>query len=64
MEEIKQAIDAAYRSQVAQLYKVLSQAILVANGDDSKISSAKQRFANGLAHASSVREAAYEAAGL
>ena len=64
MEQVEVAIEAAYEAHVTALYKVLSQSILVANGIESEIVAAQDRFKRGLEFAASVRALAREAAGL
>ena len=60
----EKAIEAAYNNHVTALYKSLSQAILMANDDESEISAAESRFSKGLAHAANIRERARRLAGL
>lgn len=55
---ISDAIDSAYSKQIGALYNALSQAILLAAGDDEKIKAAEDRFSEGLEHAADVRQRA------
>jgi len=64
MSDIKQAIEKAYQAHVTSLYKVLSQAILMADGNTDEILAAEEKFKQGLTHAEDVKARASVAAGL
>jgi len=64
MSDITQAIEKAYQSHVTSLYKVLSQAILMADGNSDEILAAEERFKKGLVHAEDVKARALAVAGL
>lgn len=64
MEHVKKAIAAAYEAHIASIYKVLSQAILTAQGDQNEITAAEDRFKKGLEHAAVVRSKALSIAGI
>ena len=61
---MEKALEVAYQAHITDLYKVLSQAILTANGDEQEIDAGEQRFRKGLAHAADVRKRARHAVGL
>ena len=63
MELAKQAIDAAYQAEVTNLYKALSDALLMAQTDTSKQDSAKDKFRRGLERAHSVYNTALSISG-
>ncbi|MCV2885229.1 hypothetical protein OE749_11050 [Aestuariibacter sp. AA17] len=64
MDKTEKAIESAYQAHVSSLYKILTEALMVANGDETGISAAEARFKKGLDFASYVREKARAAAGL
>ena len=64
MHRIEAAIEAAYQAQIASLYKVLSDAILMANNDQKKIAHAEVLFSIGLDFAEDVYNRARSAASL
>lgn len=64
MKTVEEAIEAAYQAHITSLYEVLAQSILAANGDDTKIDAAEDRFKRGLDFAADVRKRARAAAGL
>jgi len=64
MKQVETAIEVAYQNQISSLYSVLSNAILMADGNDRKISEAEQLFSTGLDFASDVHFRARKAAGL
>jgi hypothetical protein len=64
MERVEEAIEAAYEAHITSLYKVLSQSILAANGNEAEIAAAQDRFKRGLVFAAEVRARARAAAGL
>jgi len=61
---MEKALEVAYQARITNLYKLLSQAILAANGDEQEIDAAEQRFRKGLAHAADVRKRARKITGL
>lgn len=60
----EKAIEDAYAAHIATLYKALSQAVLLANGDQTEIAAAEARFSKGLAHVAEVGVRARRLAGL
>lgn len=64
MNPVENAIEAAYQNQISSLYQVLSNSVLMANGDEQKITEAEKLFSTGLAFADQVRSRAIKAAGL
>ncbi|NRD72995.1 hypothetical protein HQQ94_07030 [Shewanella sp. VB17] len=64
MAQVETAIEVAYQNQISSLYNVLSNAILMANGNDSQLHEAETLFSTGLDFASDVRSRARKAAGL
>ena len=60
----EQAIETAYTNHIGALYKALSQAILLASGDELDISAAESRFQRGLTHAADIRARARRLANL
>lgn len=64
MAQVKKAIEAAYEAHIASLYKVFSQAILAAQGDQEELAAAEERFKKGLEHAAEVQTRALVAAGI
>lgn len=59
----EKAIESAYNTHIASLYKGLSQAVLLANSDEEQILAAEARFTKGLAHAADIRARARRLAG-
>lgn len=64
MSDVQQAIEKAYQAHVTSLYKALSQAVLMADGNEDEIEAAEERFKKGLRHAEDVKRLALAAAGL
>jgi len=64
MNQIETAIEVAYQNQISSLYSVLSNAVLMADGDDIKLIKAEGLFSTGLDFAADVRARARKAAGL
>jgi len=64
MSAIEKAIESGYQDQISSLYQVLSQSILIAEGDAHKIKEAEERFKEGLEFAADVRKRARTAAKL
>ncbi|GLQ29612.1 hypothetical protein ACFOEK_06245 [Litoribrevibacter euphylliae] len=60
----EQAIETAYTNHIGALYKALSQAILLAKGDEAEVTVAETRFRKGLAHAADIRARARRLANL
>ncbi len=60
----EQAIETAYTNHIGALYKALSQAILLAKGDETEVTVAEARFQKGLTHAADIRARARRLANL
>ena len=64
MAQVEAAIEVADQNQISCLYRVLSNAILMADGNDNKLTEAEALFSTGVDFASDVRSRARKAAGL
>ena len=64
MSVVRQAIEKAYQAHITSLYKVLSQAILMTDGNEVEILAAEEIFKKGMEHAENVKTRALAAAGL
>ena len=60
MEQIKEAIESAYTSQIKDTYKNFTQAMLIAGGDEQDVAEAEARFKKGLNFAARTRARALE----
>lgn len=56
MEQLSKVIQSAYEAEVSGIYKLFSQALAGAQGE--QITLAEQRFQAGLAHAEQTRQRA------
>ncbi|WP_370978301.1 hypothetical protein [Agaribacterium sp. ZY112] len=61
---LENAIEDSYDNHINDIYKILSEAILLANGDETEITTAESKFKKGLAHAEDIRLRARRLAGL
>jgi hypothetical protein len=62
MKHLDEALEAAYEAHIMSLYEVLIQSLLSANGNETEIGAAQERFKHGLAFAAEVRARARAAA--
>lgn len=64
METIEQALVDAHTDAVETVYNEFSKAVLLANGDETKIAAAEQRFKKGIAFAVEIYERALVLSGV
>lgn len=64
MENLEKSIEAAYQSEIANLYKNFFEAMVIAQDNTSMIKGAEDRFKAGLDRAAEIHKAARKVAGL